>query len=547
LLGRDWRIVHVAGHGALPEKLGPAPRKAGDAPRVEGDPRGVVLSDGTFLGPREVGSMRKVPELVFVNCCHLAARNADELLTEGATHGAARPDRPRFAAGVAEALIKIGVRCVIAAGWAVDDGAAKAFATGFYDALLRGGRFIDAVAAARQDAWELGGNTWAAYQCYGDPDWRLRPDVPDAQRPEASIADEFAGVASAQGLELALETLAVKSRFQKAPAGEQQSKIRHLEAKFAPRWGQIGAVAEGFARAWDEAGEGATAIEWYTRALAANDGTASLRAVEQLGNLRARQAWEQAEQAARAFARYAAQPAAGARGKTATGRKHGKSASARRNKETRARDAAFDAARAEIAAALAMLEKVANLQPTIERESLCGAAWKRMAMLEAEAKRPGAQTKATANMKVRYENAEKLARASKDPLLFYPALNRMAAELIVEGGSKGWRGFEAAALAEVRNNLATKTRDDPDFWSVVGLTELRLYAAIAQRKLALELDAIVREYDDLHRRVSATTLWSSVADQLRFVLPSYAARATATEKKAVMALTKHLSGLAGVP
>ena len=28
------------------------------------------------------------------------------------------PDRPRFAAGVAEELIKIGVRCVVAAGWA---------------------------------------------------------------------------------------------------------------------------------------------------------------------------------------------------------------------------------------------------------------------------------------------------------------------------------------------------------------------------------------------------------------------------------------------
>jgi len=30
-------------------------------------------------------------------------------------------------------------------------------------------------------------------------------------------------------------------------------------------------------------------------------------------------------------------------------------------------------------------------------------------------------------------------------------------------------------------------------------------------------------------------------------LPKYAARATAAEKKAVMALTKYLSGLAGVP
>jgi hypothetical protein len=78
----------------------------------------------------------------------------------------------------------------------------------------------------------------------------------------------------------------------------------------------------------------------------------------------------------------------------------------------------------------------------------------------------------------------------------------------------------------------------------VGLTELRLYQAIAERKLAADLDAIIREYGDLHRRVSATTSWSSVLDQVRFVLPKYKARATATEKKAVMALTKYLEGLA---
>jgi hypothetical protein len=131
LLGRDWRIVHVAGHGAPPEKIGPAPKKAGDPPQQDGDPRGVVLSDGAFLGPREVRSMRRVPELVFVNCCHLGARNEAQLLTQDGTDNVALPDRPRFAAGVAEELIKIGVRCVIAAGWAVDDGAAGAFATPF--------------------------------------------------------------------------------------------------------------------------------------------------------------------------------------------------------------------------------------------------------------------------------------------------------------------------------------------------------------------------------------------------------------------------------
>ena len=83
-------------------------------------------------------------------------------------------DRSRFAANVSEELIEIGVRCVIAAGWAVEDEPAKIFATTFYDALLRGRRFVDAVADARSAAHAMGGNTWAAYQCYGDPDWIFR-------------------------------------------------------------------------------------------------------------------------------------------------------------------------------------------------------------------------------------------------------------------------------------------------------------------------------------------------------------------------------------
>src|SRR6185436_14080757 len=134
LLSDDWRVIHVAGHGALPTR--------------DGRPGGVVLSDDTFLGPQEIEAMRVVPELVFVNCCHLGAFPAKALLY----------DRAGFASGVARKLIDIGVRCVVAAGWAVDDGAAQAFATTFYTALLQGERFIDAIARARTTARESDGN-----------------------------------------------------------------------------------------------------------------------------------------------------------------------------------------------------------------------------------------------------------------------------------------------------------------------------------------------------------------------------------------------------
>src|SRR5690606_25983139 len=121
LLARRYRVVHIAGHGE-PELLRPG------KPALM---RGVVLSDGAFLGPNEVQAMRTVPELVFLNCCHLAA-DPDKLLRERGY------DRAAFAAGVAKQLIRIGVRCVVAAGWAVEDDAANQFASAFYRALLGG-------------------------------------------------------------------------------------------------------------------------------------------------------------------------------------------------------------------------------------------------------------------------------------------------------------------------------------------------------------------------------------------------------------------------
>jgi hypothetical protein len=78
----------------------------------------------------------------------------------------------------------------------------------------------------------------------------------------------------------------------------------------------------------------------------------------------------------------------------------------------------------------------------------------------------------------------------------------------------------------------------------VGLTELRLYHAIAGRKLAAELDTIVREYRDLHGRMDATTNWRTVLDQVRFVLEKYEIRATAPERGAATALTTQLEELA---
>lgn len=479
LLARRYRVVHIAGHGE------PELPRPGKPPLL----RGVVLSDNTFLGPREVQAMRVVPELVFLNCCHLAA-DPDKLLKGGY-------DRALFAAGVAKQLIRIGVRCVVAAGWAVEDEPANQFATAFYRALLSGQRFMDAVHAGRLAAYNASpqGNTWAAYQCYGDPDWVWQRNEIDTRRAPPSLAKVYGGTASPVALALALETLAVQSATQGAAPESQREKIRYLEARFEGEWGSMGAVAEAYGVAWAAARDIDRALHWYRRAVAANDGSASVKANEQLANLGARQAWTRLQNAINQGAKPAAVQALTLQ------------------------------SRAEIVEAVRVLDALVALSPTVERESLLGSTWKRLVRLEGvaaggapSATQALAVEQAIGHMAAHYRRAEALALQTGQSDLFYPALNLVAAELLARATDQRWSGFEPARLQRVRQSLERKRREDPDFWSVVGLPELSVYEALASHTLAQHLPAVLASFDDMHQRAGTPWMWASVADQLAFVV-----------------------------
>jgi hypothetical protein len=139
----DHQILHIAGHGEF---------AADDVVHT-----GAVLNAEFRLRADTVHTIQRVPELVFINCCSLAQIGTSHL-----------------AAGLARAFMAIGARAVIAAGWRIDDASAKAFADTFYEQFLSGVSFGDSVAAARHECAEAGGHeTWAAYQCYGDPTYVL--------------------------------------------------------------------------------------------------------------------------------------------------------------------------------------------------------------------------------------------------------------------------------------------------------------------------------------------------------------------------------------
>jgi tetratricopeptide (TPR) repeat protein len=492
-MARPWRMIHIAGHGEPPLTTG-----------KHSDPRGVVLSGESFLGPREISALRVIPELVFVNCCYLATGDASALLRT------TKYDRTQFASGVAEALINAGVRCVVAAGWAVDDDAAQTFATTFYAKLLNGATFIDAVASARADARARGGNTWAAYQCYGDPDWRYRRGTGDAQRPTASPpSQEFSGIASAAALVIALQTLAIKSEFQHADSTQQAERLRYLEETFKPFWQDKGEVASAFGNAWAKVGRFDEAIAWFERARTAPDGTSPIAAVEQLANLKVRRAWQRAGQG----------------------------------------NAGAEPARKEIAEAMALLDTLLVVGSTVERESLYGSAYKRLALIEAASGRSSEEAAAIAKMKDHYEAAERIARTRAETEttrlvnVFYPAMNRIAAQLALEGGTAKATALDDATLEIVRRSMSEVP---PDFWSVVGQTELSMYASLSAGTLQRNVDGLVKEFKDHYEKVDAAKSWASVHDNATFVLSKYMARAKETEAKAARLLLDALAKLAGV-
>lgn len=154
LFSNDFKIIHLAGHGIY----NPLSRQKS----------GMLIGNDVFLTTADIEQMSAVPELVFVNCCHL-----------GKVHSTGEEffrDRYKLAANIGTQLIEIGVKAVIAAGWAVDDRAAADFASIFYARMFEGYNFGDAVTEARTFIYEKyhpGNNTWGAYQCYGDPFYKL--------------------------------------------------------------------------------------------------------------------------------------------------------------------------------------------------------------------------------------------------------------------------------------------------------------------------------------------------------------------------------------
>jgi pimeloyl-ACP methyl ester carboxylesterase len=448
LYARDYRVLHLAGHGVY--EYGESARKI----------TGMVLGDNTFLTPVEINQMRVVPDLVFINCCYLGR-------TEDQT-SALRRNRSSLAANISTQLIRMGVRAVIAAGWAVNDEAAETFATQFYNALFEGQPFGKAVQQARCVTYENHPtvNTWGAYQCYGDHDFTLA----QGERP----VTEGGGPKYSTPVELLVELENIAEDAATASSARVKQLRKRLDdiMKTIPqKWLGSGDVRAFLGRAFGEIDCFEEAIEHYRAATVAEKAQYPVRALEQLSNLQVR--W-----AARS----------------------GTKGAGRIIKEAKRR-----------------LVTLNSLGETAERMSLLGSACKRQSMIEHNS---AGKRRALQEMGRYYQRALdiSLERAGvSDP---YYSLNTLVVQVLSHALDRRIQlpadlqgqleGFESAANR--------KNESEPNFWSEIVPAECLLVRSLAAGSLDKNQAEIVSRYQRAQTRGASSREFRSVLEHLDFLL-----------------------------
>ena len=451
LCAQDWRIVHIATHGVVSG--------------AEGEATGVVLGRDMILNAAMLGQLLPVtPDLVFVNCCHLGA--IDPSVEERAQPFA-------LAANVAVKLIDIGVSAVVAAGWAVDDRPAQRFAQTFYEAILDNETFGGAVLRARQQTHALakGSTTWGAYQCYGEPDWRLDLRAPQGRTERRS----FGSIVEAIN---AIEQICQDAQTGIARDVARQTTTLEAILEVAKRrgWDRNPELLTGFGRAYGELGDLNRAITFYETALACERASTPLSTIEQLANLTVRSVVRDAG-------------LSGVRDLDELVRKQVKR--------------------------LEQLEQLAG--PTVERYALRGGCFKRLAQVV----RGEPRTKALEDMADAYEKGEARAREQTGKINPYPCLMLVTAHV-----ANGWRQPRKPNLTKVRRLIsdaeratAELDRADPRFWHGTHKADALLLRQLAEGDLDLDQQTkIVGAYLEVWRRGGSRLKLSSVLEQLDFFM-----------------------------
>ena len=415
-----------------------------------------MLNNGLFFTPAEADQLRYVPDLVFINCCHLGQMRNDAS-PQVAFH--------KLAANVATQFIKLGSRAVIAAGWAVDDDAAKTFATSFYRHMLDGDLYGDAVLQARRDTWGLHAhtNTWGAYQCYGDPSFSLT-----AGRSSSRIDN----LVSPAELSVWLEQLTAGAR--NASGADVLRRLEERVARTPEAWWTSADLCATTAAAFAELGQFDRAVEYYDIAATAERALGTMRAVEQMASCRVRSAG----------ALLASDPP-------------------------------------DVAKASDLLEKAEGtlrhllaIGTTSERWSLLGSVMKRRALMpdiEAKVRRDALNEMADAYQAAYDRSVE---RGEPDP---YPLANQLAANIVLSWRSKEADKKATAALADLEQLAARLAGTKTDAFNLSASADRLLLHALQDREVSDATRAtIVERLSSAVSRGASPLVRDSMRTQIRF-------------------------------
>jgi tetratricopeptide (TPR) repeat protein len=500
LYARAYRVLHLAGHGVyrhLPKQAGDCPacgRKLSEPllakqPQTVQPVTGMIIGDDAVLSPQEVRQMRFVPELVFINCCHLGYIESGDPRTPEERNE--RSDYNRIAANVATEFIRMGVRAVIAAGWAVVDTAAETFATTFYRAMLQGQPFGKAIKAARQETFSQhpNTNTWGAFQCYGDPDYRLVRQEPGGSdhrgiewaspnEAAAALDNEVAKFKTMAGLDMTAEQKRLRTM------------ARWLKQK---KWLVHGNVSAALGRAFGEAKALDRAIRYYQKALRAEDGQMTLKDIEQLANFLSREA----------------------------------------GNRMRDKDAEPASLLRDIDQAIQLIQMVIGLTPgpgrqpdpadqpipakTAERLSLLGGCYKRKAWVS----EPDRETALT-QMAGCYRSAFELAQ-NQGCFAPYPLQNWLTGEVCLawlKGSAPVAAGTDPnrlQLLSQAQQEIDRAIQAKKTFWEVVMRVDFELLQALYEGAPSTrQINAIAEKYRDA-ARLGSPREFASVLDQIEFL------------------------------
>lgn len=441
LFSADYRIVHLAGHG----NFTPGALEA----------TGMVLGGGMYLSPLEFEQMRVLPELVFVNCCHLGQFSKDKR-TNTEYPGA-------LAASVAQTLIQKGVKAVIAAGWAVDDAAARVFAKTFYTLMLAGRKFGEAVKQARKEAYDLGGtNTWGAYQCYGNPDFALTLRTGQASAATVSFYSRRENIDE-------LRDIAADAKGSKDQVRDDLlTRAQTLDKSLPSTW-RDGEVLCLLGQAYKELGEFNAAISTFREAIGVSKANAPVETIEQLANCLDRLAGRQ-------FAK--------------------KPDNARENWEN--------------------AEKLlTNLNTTIgessERLSLLGGLWKRRGEAEFETS-PEESKEAFQKSADFYRRAYESTRKARNEIDIYSGVNWMMLVYLSKSGLDD--AVNTAAMECVAR--AQQVQKEPTFWDRVGEPDSLLVSCLLRKDLDQHVGELVELYKTAFQFGTPSEI-DSVASQWDFI------------------------------